>query len=71
MPWYNIKYRNGETELECSVSGTLTETTDDLDFRARSSGVVSEVVAQTGMSVVQGSKREVTASENVITRYAK
>ena len=69
--WYNITYKVRNTEIECSVPGSISETTDELDYRARATGRASEVVAQMGMSVVPDSKREVTTSDHVLTGYAK
>lgn len=69
--WYNITYKVGNTEIECSVPGSISETTDDLDYRARATGIISEVVGQTNMGVVPDSKKEVTVTDHVLTGYAK
>ncbi|MEA1998128.1 MAG: hypothetical protein U9N61_02210 [Euryarchaeota archaeon] len=69
--WYNITYKvpSGITEIECSVSGTLSDSTADLDAKARIEKIVSDVIGETGMLVVTSSKEEVEVSDAVRTGY--
>lgn len=69
--WYNITYKapEGITEIECSVPGTLSESTAYLDARARVDEIVSDVIGETGMLVVASSKEEVSVSDAVRTGY--
>ncbi len=70
MPFYNIKFKKGNTSIECTVfdnDATADETA--LAKKAADEGILPDIVTDLKMDVVPDSKREVVVSDSVMEGY--
>lgn len=69
MPFYNIKFKKGNTSIECTVFGDAAADESALAKKATDEGILPDIVTDLRMDVVPGSKREVVVSDSVMEGY--